>query len=146
MKKIIALSLLSLFLGGCFFFSGGPKIVFNTEKGKVEYKFESATSSAEREKGLMFRTSLAGKTGMLFFFEFPTKLIFWMKNTLIPLDMIFMDGDYRVLNIAKNVQPCKVKDCPLYYSSGKAQYVLEVNAGESDRYFIKPGVKADLIK
>jgi uncharacterized membrane protein (UPF0127 family) len=135
-----------LLLGGCFDSGGSnsPKFVINTGKGEVEYSMEIADSFEERKEGLMFRTNLPEKHGMFFVFEKPQQLTFWMKNTLIPLDMIFLDANYKVAHIEKNTQPCKVADCPVYKSVKNAQYVLEVNAGESDKFGVKEGDQADI--
>jgi len=63
----------------------------------------------------------------------------WMKNTLMPLDIIFIDKDWKVVSIQKGAQPCKADPCPLYPSGGPAKYVLEINAGLSDKLNIAPG-------
>lgn len=148
-RKWLGLAVLGLFIaGGCGFLpsSDEPKLVINTGKGKIEYNVEIANTAEQRKNGLMFRDSLKDKHGMFFVFDYPDKLTFWMKNTLIPLDMIFFDGNYSVVHIEKSVQPCKTEICPLYYSGKNAQYVLETNAGDSDKYGIKDGDKAEIIK
>lgn len=90
---------------------------------------EIADDLHEQSKGLMFRHDLDWDKGMLFAYETEGKRSFWMKNTLIPLDMLFIDTDFRIIDIKENVQPCKTELCPTYPSKFPARYVLEVNAG-----------------
>jgi len=120
------------------------KVSFLDEKDKliVDFKVETATSTAQIMKGLMHRESLDKDRGMLFIFSREKKLSFWMKNTLIPLDMIFISKDHKVVSISHNAQPCKTLICPKYSSSGSVQYVLEVNGGLAKELAIKKGTKA----
>jgi YVTN family beta-propeller protein len=84
----------------------------------------------EQERGLMFRKSLESNNGMFFVYEDLENRTFWMKNTLIPLDMIFIDNNLRIVDIKENVQPCLQENpCPSYPSIRPAKYVLEVNGG-----------------
>jgi YVTN family beta-propeller protein len=83
----------------------------------------------EHMRGLMFRQHLPWNAGMLFAFDGEEPRAFWMKNTLIPLDMIFIDDNSEVVYIIENVPPCEQDPCPSYPSEEPAQYVLEVNAG-----------------
>ena len=108
---------------------------------------ELAKSSAEQEKGLMNRTELAQNKGMLFIFDKEGMYPFWMKNTLIPLDMIWIDDARKVVFIAQNVQPCKTLICPTTSPSAKAKYVLEVNAGICQKIGLQAGdeVKISII-
>jgi uncharacterized membrane protein (UPF0127 family) len=76
---------------------------------------------------------------MLFVYKNPAKYIFWMKNTLIPLDMIWLDENLKIVDITKNVPPCKTENCQTYMPKAKAQYILEVNAGYSDKQNINIG-------
>jgi len=112
------------------------------------FSVELATTNAEREKGLMNRTSLDKDKGMLFIFDKEGIYPFWMKNTFIPLDMIWADGDGRVVFIAQNVQPCKNLICPSVIPSAKAKYVLEINAGVCQEIGLKLGdeLKINLVK
>ena len=89
-----------------------------------------ANDPKEQSKGLMFRKSMEWNNGMLFVYDDVKDLAFWMKNTYIPLDMIFVDKDLRIVDIKEDVQPCLQEDiCPSYPSKQPAKYVLEVNAG-----------------
>lgn len=91
---------------------------------------ELATTAATRTRGLMERHALPMSQGMLFVFERPQPLSFWMFNTLIPLDMIFADEHRRIVTIHVSVPPCgPPRRCPSYASKRAAQFVLEVNGG-----------------
>lgn len=83
----------------------------------------------EHERGLMFRQHLPWNSGMLFAYNSEEARSFWMKNTLIPLDMIFVDDNSEIVHIIENVPPCEQDPCQSYPSEEPAQYVLEVNAG-----------------
>ena len=84
-------------------------------------------------QGLMFRESLDEKAGMLFVFPNDTVHGFWMKNTLVPLDMIWIDKNLTIIDI-QTAEPCKTETCPSYIPSGDARYVLEINANQSEKY------------
>jgi hypothetical protein len=94
---------------------------------------EIADDSLERSRGLMERENLDLDKGMLFIFDQELRYSFWMKNTLIPLDMIWINSNKEVVYIEKNVQPCQADSCPSYGSDKEARYVLEINAGQSDQ-------------
>src|ERR671915_217347 len=93
----------------------------------------------EFARGLMFRNHLPWNAGMLFAFNEEEPQRFTMKNTLIPLDMIFADSSSKIIDIKENVPPCKQEECPTYPSREPAQYVLEVNAGFVREMGIKIG-------
>jgi YVTN family beta-propeller protein len=90
---------------------------------------EVTDDDEEHTRGLMFRQHLPWNAGMLFAFNGEESRAFWMKNTLIPLDMIFVDDNSQIVDIIENVPPCEQDPCPVYPSEEPAQYVLEVNAG-----------------
>ncbi len=98
---------------------------------------ELATTDSERTKGLGGRASLAENSGMLFVFEQPDKYSFWMKDTLIPLDMIWISADKKIVYIAKNVQPDSYPN--LFSPDTDALYVLELAGGESDKNLLEVG-------
>lgn len=102
----------------------------------VSFDVEIAQTPQERQKGLMFRESMPDSHGMLFVFENDAPLAFWMKNTLIPLDMIFIDENMTVVDVLTAV-PCKEDPCLNYKSHGR--YVLEINAGLAEKHSIKNG-------
>lgn len=99
---------------------------------------EIADNDASRAQGLMYRTALAPDHGMLFIFDDSAVRTFWMKNTLIPLDMLFFDADRKLVSIQHRVPPCHADPCPVYPSTGPAMYVLELAGGEAERLGIQP--------
>jgi uncharacterized membrane protein (UPF0127 family) len=101
---------------------------------------EIARTSMERSRGLMFRTDLPEDRGMLFIFERPGKNQFWMKNTLIPLDILWMDDRKRIIHIAYQVPPCQLDPCPMYGPSADSHYVLEVKAGVAHKRGLRIGM------
>jgi len=106
-------------------------------KGGVHvFTVEIADTEAAREKGLMYRKSLPPGQGMLFDFHSDRPVRFWMKNTYIPLDMIFIRSDGRILNIAENTTPMSENEVP---SAGPVQAVLEVRGGTARKLGIAPG-------
>ncbi len=117
---------------------------FLTQKGEVKFSVEIADTLAKRTKGLMGRESLPEKSGMLFIFPSEGKYSFWMKNTLIPLDIIFVSENLEIVRIQKEAQPCKVLDCEFYGPETPAKYVIEINGGLSDKLGIKEGQKVNL--
>ena len=100
---------------------------------------EIAATPASRARGLMFREHLAGDRGMLFVFPRLYFWGFWMKNTRIPLDLIWLDEHHRVVAIVPDVPPCVKEPCKTYQPMQKAMYVLEVNAGTAARWKLKIG-------
>ncbi|WP_254425126.1 DUF192 domain-containing protein [Rhodanobacter sp. B04] len=103
------------------------------------FSVELATDDASREHGLMMRTKLAADHGMLFVFTDTTPRAFWMKNTLIPLDILYFDANRRLVSVQWDVPPCKADPCPLYPSHMPARYVLEIPAGTTRRIGVKMG-------
>jgi len=100
------------------------------------FDVEVADSESERAKGLMNRTNLLEYKGMLFVFDFEGIYGVWMKDTLIPLDIIWINSNKEVVFIQENAQPCKEK-CEIYKNNQKALYVLEMNAGKAKELDIK---------
>jgi uncharacterized protein (TIGR03663 family) len=115
------------------------KLLSSTQKYNVAcvqdvcYDIEIAKTKEELEQGLMYRQSLEEGKGMLFVFEKDFKPSFWMKNTLIPLDIIWIGSDKRIVDIKKDAKPCENGECSSLFPNANAQYVLEVNAGESEK-------------
>jgi len=137
-KKTLAAALFVLLFitTGCY---GGKNVVFHTRSGDYTILIETADTEAERERGLMYRDKLDEGHGMLFIFKEEAPRNFWMKNTLIPLDIIFIDGAGKIINIAENAQPCKADPCEIYKSVSPAMYVIEIGGGESSKHNIMPG-------
>ena len=100
---------------------------------------ELAATLEETTTGLMFRPSLPENRGMLFLFDEPRFPAFWMKNVLIPLDLVFLDGTGAVVDVIADVQPCAADPCPNYPPSGPAQAVLEIGAGVAAAHSIEVG-------
>ena len=103
--------------------------------GARAFQVEVAQSEAEQQRGLMFRTVMGDDEGMIFPRQPPDYAAFWMRNTVIPLDIIFIGKDRRILNIAHGVP---YDETPLP-SAGLALAVLELNAGRAEALGIKPG-------
>lgn len=100
---------------------------------------ELALTPEEISNGLMFRPSLAENRGMLFLFDQPRLPAFWMKNMLIPLDLVFLDETGAVVDVIADVQPCATEPCPNYPPSSPAQAVLEINAGAAAAHGLEIG-------
>lgn len=100
---------------------------------------ELAITPQEVSDGLMYRPSLPEKRGMLFIFEADRYPAFWMKNTLIPLDLVFLDSSGTVVDIAANVPPCASDPCPTYSPKNPARAVLEIVAGAAAAHGVEPG-------
>ncbi|MCQ9204971.1 MAG: DUF192 domain-containing protein [Omnitrophica bacterium] len=116
-----------------------PKVCF---KDKC-FTIEIADTPEERAKGLMFRKSLAQDRGLLFIFEIEDKHGFWMKNTYLPLDIIWLNRGKEIVFIKNNFQPCKKDDCRVIYPDRNAKYVLELNAGMASNIGLAVGNKID---
>lgn len=114
--------------GEVVFLSGGKKIK------KIDV--EIAENEAEQAKGLMYRPYMPDSVGMLFIFQNAQPQSFWMKNTHISLDIIYVGADKKIVSIQKNARPYSEESLPSY---GNAQYVVEVNAGYTDLHGIKVG-------
>lgn len=112
------------------------QIAFNTATGPKRFTVQIAADEPSREKGLMFVRRMADDTGMIFDFKTPGPQAFWMHNTYIPLDLIFIQDDGKVLKIARNAPTCS--DVPIP-SGGPVRTVVELNAGTADRLGIKEG-------
>jgi len=110
---------------------------------RADLTLETANTPAQRERGLMSRTRLAAHTGMLFVFDSDGPVSFWMKDTLIPLDMIFVATDGTVREIFSDVRPVApgTPDAAIPLESANARYVIELAAGEAARDGIVRGVR-----
>jgi uncharacterized membrane protein (UPF0127 family) len=136
--------LVALLAGGLL--AGAPAIVkpparlealeIVTGKGRVRFQVEIAATPAQQKRGLMFRESLAPDRGMLFTYAKPRPAAFWMKNTLIPLDIIYIAPNGRVLSIARNARP---HDETPIASGGMVLGVLEIAGGRAAQLGVLPG-------
>ena len=107
------------------------------------FLMDIAKTSEERNLGLMYKESLDSNKGMIFIYNKEKKHPFWMKNTMIPLDIIWLNKSKQVVYISKNTQPCKQNDCLSIKPNRRAIYVLEINANLSDKLGLSIG---DLIE
>ncbi len=107
----------------------------------TKFLVEIANTDQLREQGLMHRDHLPPDRGMLFVFEREQIWAFWMKNTLIPLDVIWMDSNGRIVDVAENMQPCKTAPCPLYYPTHVSLFALEISAGRYAEEGLQVGMK-----
>jgi uncharacterized membrane protein (UPF0127 family) len=103
------------------------------------FNVEIADTVESRQKGLMYRDFLASNEGMLFIFDNEGIYPFWMKNTLIYLDIIWIDENKQVVYIQENALPCKEENCINYNPDKNALYVLEINAGKVKELGLKEG-------
>ena len=110
------------------------------------FSVEIADTPEERERGLMFREELGENEGMLFVYEEESPRSFWMKNTLIPLDIIFLDSNMEVINIEKADPELNTSDPNLesYDSESPARYVLEINQNRSEEIGLEKGDELSL--
>jgi uncharacterized membrane protein (UPF0127 family) len=104
--------------------------------GRHRFKIEIAETPAQMEQGLMFRTSLPPDAGMLFIYKDPTIATMWMRNTLIPLDMLFVDARGRIVNIHQRAVP---QSLDVIAAAAPVRAVIELNGGTATRLGIKPG-------
>jgi uncharacterized membrane protein (UPF0127 family) len=110
------------------------------EVGGQHYSVEVADDDAERARGLMFRDSMEAGHGMLFIHDREAPQAYWMKNTRIPLDILYFDDERTLVSQRRDVPPCTLGDrCPAYPSDAPARYVLELNAGEAARLQLHDG-------
>lgn len=114
----------------------GPRVIL---PDGAPIAVEIATDDETRAFGLMYRDQMPADRGMLFFFARNGDYPFWMKNTLIPLDLIWIDDQKRIVAIAPNVQPCKADPCPSTPPNAIARYVLELGAGVAARHGLANG-------
>ena len=149
-KLLAAIGILLVITGVAIFLKGGdasqndaqltPIKLVSSDGKTADLKVEIADNSDERQHGLMGRMALDEKEGMLFVFEDTQPLFFWMKNTLIPLDILFFDDQGMFVSRA-SMEPCKTENCPSYGSGGAAKYALEVNENEAETGGVGQGWK-----
>ncbi|HNV84844.1 MAG TPA: DUF192 domain-containing protein [Arenimonas sp.] len=134
--RIFSLLLLVFTLPACSAMQSKPWVEIRGQRFTVEV----ADSFEERERGLMFRDELAKDSGMLFIHDNEETQAYWMKNTHIPLDILYFNKDRKLVSAQERVPACSAGDrCPPYASEGAALYVLELNAGSVELYKIQAG-------
>jgi uncharacterized protein len=115
---------------------GTSELTIQTAAGPQKFAIELALTDAQMEQGLMFRRSMAPDAGMLFDFKQPTPVTMWMKNTVIPLDMLFLDTSGKITDIHERAVPYSTD---IIASAAPARYVIELNGGTVARLGIKLG-------
>jgi uncharacterized membrane protein (UPF0127 family) len=138
MRVMCAIALFSsLFASGCGN-AGEPWVELQGQRFVVEV----ADDNEERARGLMFRDSMEDGRGMLFIHDNEMNLAYWMKNTKIPLDILYFDANRRLVSQQRDVPPCSLGNgCPPYPSSAPARYVLELNAGQAAKLGLNDGAE-----
>lgn len=98
----------------------------------------------QKARGLKKIRELRRTEGMLFIFKTDLPKFFWMKGVLIPLDIIWLDKNFKIVDIHKNQQPCERIFCPIIYTRKKARYVLEINGGTAEKLNLEESMKAEV--
>jgi len=141
-RTFVLVSLIILFLI-ISFYSKKPleeKIIhFSSDARNITLLVKIADTEESRNAGLMFVSELDEDEGMLFVYPDEKERMFWMKNTLIPLDMIFVSANETVVHVFENAVPCEKDPCETHYSKHPAMYVIEANAGFAARNKILAG-------
>ena len=118
------------------------KVIVHAGDKEIPFDVELARTTEEHSRGLMNRASLPQGQGMLFIFSRPSHQTFWMKNTLIPLDMLFIGADRRVVGVVSGAEPLTLSERSV---PGESQFVLEINGGLCDRLGIGAGATVDFV-
>ena len=136
-KKVIFLLIFLVILTSC---SKQNVVLIDNGAGNVIVNVEIADDAKERAQGLMFREFLDDKNGMFLVFDDEDFHSFWMKNTLIPLDIVFISEEFEIIDVIY-AEPCKTDECESYKPIKPAKYVLEVNGNFTIKNDIKIGNK-----
>lgn len=136
LRRAAPFLLLSVLLAAPVLAADRGVVRIESSGGVHSFRVETMRTPEERAQGLMFRRHLDADAGMLFDFQQPMVTHMWMKNTYIPLDMMFIREDGAIANIVADTQP---HSTAVLSSTGKVRYVLEVNAGTTARLGIRPG-------
>lgn len=138
--RTFALLLVATTLTSCAHnFGSAPSCT--VKAGHTKWQMEIARSDEEREKGLMFRKSMPDDRGMIFVFPEPRMVAMWMKDTLIPLDMVFVDDRMQITSIQENAVP---QSEDIIRARGDIKYALEINAGQVEKAAINVGDMIDM--
>jgi uncharacterized membrane protein (UPF0127 family) len=142
---IIIFCVVAILIYRIFFDNPNPNSI-NIKIKDIDFSFEVAKSIPQKTKGLMDRDDLCQNCGMIFVSGFEMPQVFWMKNTKIPLDIIFLDKNGVIINIQNATPEPGVPDSQLklYKSTTPAQYVIEINSGEAAKLSLTTGDKIDL--
>lgn len=131
MKKLFVAACFLFLLSACFETEKNPQrelstLTFGSGEQKIDFKVETSKTPQELALGLMYRKSMPQNQGMIFLFSEPHQTAFWMKNTYLPLDMIFVNDKHQISGIVENAQPLSEK---MIYSPARTIAVIELNAG-----------------
>lgn len=131
MKKVLVAACFLFLLSACFETEKNPQrelssLTFGSSEQKVDFKVETAQTPQELALGLMYRKFMPENQGMIFLFPEPHQTAFWMKNTYLPLDMIFVNDKHQISGIVENAQPLSEQRI---YSPARTIAVIELNAG-----------------
>ena len=142
MTRVLSVLVLALILVAQPVLAEGTSELWIETAAGARYRFdvELATTPEQQSQGLMHRTEMAADAGMLFLFEPERPVSFWMKNTLISLDILFVAADGKIVNIGERTEPLSTASVP---SDGPVRAVLEINGGLSAMLGIGPGDKID---
>lgn len=130
-----------------FIFSGIFLLAPKSKKicfGNSCFVVDVADTSTERAKGLMYVQEMREDRGMFFVFEESGKHSFWMKNTYIPLDIVWIDENGKVVYIKEGAQPCETEVCDLFTPDKEAKYALEINSGKAKEVGLKVGESVNM--
>jgi uncharacterized membrane protein (UPF0127 family) len=130
-----SLALITIFIACTSCMAQDPYVKLKGERFIVEV----VETPEKQALGLMFRDSIPDDHGMLFIFPLEGMRSFWMKNTRIPLDIIYFDAALKLVSVAEDARPCRTQRCPSYPSEGPAKYVLELNSGKAAELGLEPG-------
>jgi len=139
--RFVQFVLICIFLAGCAGRESGA--VFSTPGGPKRVLLEVVATERERNRGLMFRSHLDEDRGMLFVFEESGRPAFWMKNTYLSLDILFLSTEGIIVDLFERAPPCPMEPCPRYAPRSPARYVLEVTGGFVAHHAVRKG---DLIR
>lgn len=149
MYRIVAIAVLIIFSGiNITLFSlkdDNMKISIKTDSTELKINAEIADTNEEQRLGLMHREKLEDGKGMLFIYQEPKLLSYWMKDVLIPLDILYIGEDLQINHIVKSAPPCDKGDkCPTYSYLKPTKYVLELPGGYTEKHNIKQGDSIEL--
>ena len=137
--KVVTYLLIVILVGGCG--KKQPAAIFSTPAGPRQVLLEVVETEQDMAKGLMFRQQLEEDHGMLFVYKEDVRPTFWMKNTYLSLDILFLTEDGILVDLFEQVPPCPMRPCPTYTSRFPCRYVLEVKGGYTARYHIRKGAR-----
>jgi uncharacterized membrane protein (UPF0127 family) len=139
MRWRYGLALLALLTSNCYATPPLSTADIDLGKGRPIVRAEVAETPAQRAQGLMYRSALADHHGMLFIYPDQAPRGVWMKNTQMPLDVVFLNQAQQLVDLVANLPPCPADPCPIYRSTVAAAYMLELPAGSIQQYGLTVG-------